>query len=113
MTTRLRADLANPRSAERLARVVRQKKAPNVLLTGVLGLALLLGVVGLAVHALWVVAIIVMALGLGFSIANSRRDRFEAEQLAEDQADFTDSALGVRQHGDREATVHRAERGDG
>lgn len=98
MTTRLRSDLTNPRSAERLARVVRQKKTPNVLLTGVLAVALLLGIVGLAVHVLWVIAIIVMALGLGFSLANSRRDRFEAEQLAEDQADFSASTLGTRPH---------------
>jgi hypothetical protein len=101
MTTRLRADLANPRSAERLARVVRQKKAPNVLLTGVLALALALGVIGLAVHVLWVVADIVMALGLGFSIANTRRDRFEAEQLAEDQVDFSESALGTHSRAGR------------
>jgi hypothetical protein len=35
-------------------------------MVGVLSDALVLGLIGLAVHVLWVVAIIVMALGLGF-----------------------------------------------
>lgn len=94
MTTRLRKDLEDPRSNDRLARVVRQKKAPNVVLTTVFGVALVLGIVGFAWHVMWVVAVVVMALGLGFAIANSRRDRFEAEQLADDQGDLIDSALG-------------------
>src|SRR6185312_14102154 len=101
MTTRLRQDLSNPRSDDRLTRVLRQKKAPNVVLTGALGIAFVMGIVGFAWHVLWVVAVVVMALGLGFSIANGRRDRFEAEQLEADQADFTDSALGTRQHARR------------
>jgi Flp pilus assembly protein TadB len=101
MTTRLRQDFSNPRSDDRLTRALRQKKAPNVLLTAVLGIAFVMGIVGFAWHVLWVVAVVVMALGLGFSIANSRRDRFEAEQLEADRVDFTDSALGARQHADR------------
>jgi len=40
---------------------------------GVLSVALVLGLVGLALHVLWVVAIIGMALGLGFALANRRR----------------------------------------
>jgi hypothetical protein len=46
-------------------------------MVGVLSIALLFGLVGLAFHFLWVVAIIVMALGLGFTVANSRRDRID------------------------------------
>jgi hypothetical protein len=41
-------------------------------MTAVLSVALVCGLLGFALHFLWVVAIIVMALGLGF--ANSRRD---------------------------------------
>jgi hypothetical protein len=44
---------------------------------GVLGAALLFGLIGLAAHFLWVVAIIIMALGLGYTVANSRRDRVD------------------------------------
>jgi hypothetical protein len=62
---------------ERLGRVLSQKKAPDTVLIGVLSVALALGLFGLAFHFLWVVAIVVMALGLGFAIANSRRDRID------------------------------------
>jgi hypothetical protein len=50
---------------ESRARLLGQKKGPDAVMVGVLSVALLLGVVRLAVHVLWVLAIIVMALGLG------------------------------------------------
>jgi cytochrome c-type biogenesis protein CcmH/NrfF len=56
-------------------------------LVGVLVLALLLGLIGLAVHVLWIVAIIVMALGLGFAAANRRRDRLDAVNTQADRQD--------------------------
>jgi Flp pilus assembly protein TadB len=86
MTTNARQPSADSRINDRLARAVRQKKGPDVLLIGVLCAAIVLGLLGFALHVLWVVAIIVMALGLGFAVANTRRDRFDAEQLADDQA---------------------------
>jgi hypothetical protein len=58
-----------------LASSLNSSKAPNNLIVGVLSVALFLGLIGFALHVLWVVAIIVMALGLGFTVANSRRDR--------------------------------------
>jgi hypothetical protein len=64
-------------SQERLMRFLGQKRGPDAVLVGVLALALLLGLVGLALNVLWIVAIVVMALGLGFTIANSRRDRID------------------------------------
>jgi hypothetical protein len=76
------------RSDERRARLLRQKKGPDTVMVGVLSVALLLGLIGLAVHFLWVAAIIVMALGLGFTIANSRRNRIDVvNQRAEDRSD--------------------------
>ena len=56
----------------------------------VLSAALIFGLIGFAVHALWVVAIIVIviALGLGYTAANSRRDRTDAvNQRQEDELD--------------------------
>ena len=47
------------------------------MITGVLCAALLFGLIGLAAHFLWIVAIIIMALGLGYTVANSRRDRID------------------------------------
>lgn len=78
---------------ERLARGLSQKKAPDAVMVGVLCVALVLGLVGLALHVLWIVAIIVMVLGLGFALANRRRDRIDVvNQRAEDAEDRSDSA---------------------
>jgi general stress protein CsbA len=44
----------------------------------ILSIALLAGLVGFAVHVLWIVAIVVLALGLGYVVANARQDRREA-----------------------------------
>lgn len=75
------------RSNERRARLLSQKKGPDLVMVGVLSVALFLGLVGLALHVLWVVAIIVMALGLGFTLANSRRNRIDVvNQRAEDRS---------------------------
>jgi hypothetical protein len=62
---------------ERLGRVLRQKRGPDAVIVGVLCAALLFGLIGLAAHFLWIVAIIIMALGLGYTVANSRRDRVD------------------------------------
>ena len=55
----------------------------------VLTAALILGLLGFAVHALWVVVVvIIIALALGYVSANSRRDRTDAvNQSQEDELD--------------------------
>ncbi len=64
-------------------------------MTGVLVVALLFGLVGFALHFLWVIAIIVTALGLGFTVANSRRDRIDVvNQRAEARSEADDRAQG-------------------
>jgi hypothetical protein len=56
----------------------------------VLTAALIFGLIGFAVHALWVGAIIIIAIGLGYLAANSRRDRGDAvNQRQEDELDTT------------------------
>ncbi len=81
--------LASPSEArlnERLARVLGQKRGPDAVIVGVLCAALFFGLIGLALHFFWVVAIIVLALGLGYTVANSRRDRIDVvNQRAERQ----------------------------
>lgn len=83
---------APPRSAsetrrnERLGRLLLQKKGPDAVMLVVLTAALLFGLIGLAVHFLWVVAIIVMALGLGFAVADSRRNRIDIANERTDRA---------------------------
>jgi Flp pilus assembly protein TadB len=83
--------LASPAEArlnERLARVLGQKRGPDTVIVTVLCAAMFFGLIGFAVHFLWIVAIIVMALGLGYTVANSRRNRIDvANQRAEEQPD--------------------------
>ncbi len=50
-----------------------QKRGPDAVIVGVLCAALFFGLIGLAVHFPRIVAIIVMALGLGYTVADSRR----------------------------------------
>lgn len=65
------------RLSERLRRLLSQKRGPDAVMLSALSVALLCGVIGFAVHFMWVVAIIVMALALGFVIADSRRNRID------------------------------------
>jgi len=54
----------------------------------VLTAALIFGLIGFAAHALWVVAVITIAIGLGYLAANTRRDRGDAvNQRQEDELD--------------------------
>jgi hypothetical protein len=56
----------------------------------VLTTALIFGLIGFAAHALWVAAIIIIEIGLGYLAANSRRDRGDAvNQRQEDELDTT------------------------
>jgi Flp pilus assembly protein TadB len=92
MPVKSAASPSQSRLNERFARVLRQKKGPDAVMVGVLCVALVLGLVGLAVHVLWIAAIIVMALGLGFALANRRRDRIDVvNRLADDAEERPDS----------------------
>jgi cytochrome c-type biogenesis protein CcmH/NrfF len=44
----------------------------------ILFVAFLAGLVGFLIHVLWVVAVVVLALGLGYAVANARQDRRES-----------------------------------
>jgi hypothetical protein len=87
MSTESLRSHSDSRLNERRARLLSQKKGPDLVMVVVLSVALFLGLVGLALHVLWVVAIIVMALGLGFTLANSRRNRIDfVNQRAEERS---------------------------
>jgi len=68
------------RSSEtrRIHSLLGQRRVADVVMVIILSLALLAGLVGFAVHVLWIVAIVVLALGLGYVVANARQDRREA-----------------------------------
>jgi Flp pilus assembly protein TadB len=74
------------RLTQRISLLLGQRTSLSQVMLVVLSAALILGLIGFAVHALWVVAIIVIALGLGYTAANSRRDRTDAvNQRQEDE----------------------------
>jgi hypothetical protein len=96
MAINLRRSPAESRGDVRTARLLSQKKGPDAVMVGVLVAAMLLGLIGLAVHVLWIVAIIVMALGLGFAAANRRRDRVDLVNRAADRDDEQADKQGER-----------------
>jgi hypothetical protein len=65
------------RMDERLRRLLSQKRGPDAVMVGALSIALLCGLIGFAVNFMWIVAIIVMAVALGFVVADSRRNRID------------------------------------
>jgi Flp pilus assembly protein TadB len=78
------------RLTQRISLLLGQRTSLSQVMLVVLSAALILGLIGFAVHALWVVAVIVIALGLGYIAANSRRDRTDAvNQRQEDELDTT------------------------
>jgi uncharacterized BrkB/YihY/UPF0761 family membrane protein len=52
-----------------------QRRVSDVVMVAILSVALLVGLVGFAVHVLWIAAIVVLGLGLGYVVANARQDR--------------------------------------
>jgi len=92
MPTNVPRSTSESRGRARTARLLSQKTGPDAVMVGVLSLALLLGLIGLAVHVLWIVAIIVMALGLGFAAANRRRDRLDVVNQRADRQDEQSAA---------------------
>jgi type IV secretory pathway VirB2 component (pilin) len=66
------------RLTRRISLLLGQQTSLSRVMLVVLTGALIFGFIGFAAHILWVVAIIIIALGLGYVAANSRRDRTDA-----------------------------------
>jgi Flp pilus assembly protein TadB len=76
------------RLIQRISLLLGQRTSLSRVMLVVLTAALIFGLIGFAAHALWVVAIIIIAIGLGYLAANSRRDRGDAvNQRQEDELD--------------------------
>jgi hypothetical protein len=63
--------------ARRIHSLLGQRRVSDVVMVAILSVALLAGLVGFAVRVLWIAAIVVLALGLGYVVANARQDRRE------------------------------------
>jgi general stress protein CsbA len=68
------------RSSEtrRIHSLLGQRRVSDVVMVVILSVAFVAGLVGFAIHVLWIVAIVVLALGLGYVVSNARQDRREA-----------------------------------
>lgn len=75
------------RLSERLRRLLSQKRGPDAVMVSALSVALLCGLIGFAAHFMWIVAVIVMALALGFVIADSRRNRIDIANQRDEGSD--------------------------
>jgi len=76
------------RLIQRIALLLGERTSLSRVMLIVLTAALIFGLIGFAAHALWVVAVITIAIGLGYLAANTRRDRGDAvNQRQEDELD--------------------------
>jgi type IV secretory pathway VirB2 component (pilin) len=76
------------RLIQRISLLLGQRTSFSRVMLIVLTAALIFGLIGFAVHALWVGAIVIIAIGLGYLAANSGRDRGDAvNQRQEDELD--------------------------
>jgi hypothetical protein len=65
------------RESRHVSSLLLERKVSGTVMAVVLSLALLLGLIGFAYNTLWIASIILLALGLGYVVANARQDRRE------------------------------------
>jgi len=58
--------------SRRISSLLGQRRVSDVVMVVFMSDALLFGLVGFAVHALWLATVIVLAVGLGYVVANAR-----------------------------------------
>ena len=73
--------------SRRISSLVTERKVSGGAMLAVLSIALLFGLFGFAFHTLWVVSVVVLALGLGYVVATTRQDRRENIERREDDAE--------------------------
>jgi hypothetical protein len=63
--------------SRRISSLLAERRVSGVAMVAVLGAALFFGLIGFALNVLWVVAVVILALGLGYVLANGRQERME------------------------------------
>jgi hypothetical protein len=75
------------KQGRRIAALLAERKVSSGVMLAVLSTALFVGLVGIAFYALWIVSVVVLALGLGYVVATTRQDRKEIIEQAQDEAE--------------------------
>jgi general stress protein CsbA len=70
--------------SRRISSLLGERRISGVAMVVVLALALAFGLVGFLFHIFWIVSVLVMALGLGYVVADTRRDRRDVIDRQED-----------------------------
>jgi general stress protein CsbA len=76
------------RESRRISALLVERRVSGGAMVAVLATALLFGLVGFAFHTLWIVTIVVLALGLGYVVANARQDRREVLERREEESEL-------------------------
>ena len=76
--------------SRRISSLLGQRRVSGVAMVAVLSTALLSGLIGFAFHTFWVVTIVLLALGLGYVLADARQDRREAIDRRREDAERTE-----------------------
>lgn len=61
--------------ARRISSLLAERRVSSTSMVAVLASALVFGLLGFAFYMLWIVSVLVLALGLGYVVANARQDR--------------------------------------
>jgi len=64
--------------------LLTERRVSGLAMVAVLSVALVCGLVGFVFQVLWVAAVVVMALGLGYVVANARQDRRQVVDRGQD-----------------------------
>jgi len=72
--------------SRRISMLLVERRVSSGAMAAVLSVALLFGLIGFAWHTLWIVAIVVLALGLGYVLANAGQEHREVVEQREKEA---------------------------
>jgi uncharacterized membrane protein len=73
--------------SRRVSTLLVERKVSGTAMAAILFTALMFGLFGFIFNTLWIVSIVLLALGLGYVVANARQDRREVADRRLDDAD--------------------------
>jgi cyanate permease len=70
--------------SRRLSSLLVERKVSGFAMVAVLATALLCGIIGFVFHPFWIFAVVVLALGFGYVVANVRQDQIDVVARSEE-----------------------------